>query len=316
MASRADMIRSARRRVDARRDARNRANIRDQARANYGRNLGRTKFNPIEKRAPSNRWDRKLGKWIKDKASKGGEGIMGAYGAMARAGKELFVDPIMKESENERLMGELYKDEDSMDRIRESLMTDKNKEFYEKYMRLADLTSDQDKAREYRETANTALSNAQISSRLNYALGQLGYDTIGKEGFASYQPDFTGGEGTGFEEGASPRFNLDNFLGGLRGTKAGKDFYNEALAAQANEPGDTLISQYMKNYPTTFNYEPDTFVGTMGSIPSFMLEKDGMVIPPQESDMSYFDPYLSPSLPFYGKKRQYYLNHLASFENQ
>ena len=39
MASRGDMIRRARRRVDARREARNRANIRDQARANYGRNL-------------------------------------------------------------------------------------------------------------------------------------------------------------------------------------------------------------------------------------------------------------------------------------
>ena len=133
-------------------------------------------FNKPKRRAPSNRWDRKLGKWIKDKAGKAGEGIMGPYHAMAKAGKELFVDPIRKASENERLMGELYKDEDSMDRIRKSLMTDKNKEFYEKYMRLADLTSDSDKAREYRKTANTALSNAQISSRLNYALGQLGYD--------------------------------------------------------------------------------------------------------------------------------------------
>ena len=48
MASRADMIRRARRRVDARRDARNRANIRDQYRANYGRNLGKRRFAPTE----------------------------------------------------------------------------------------------------------------------------------------------------------------------------------------------------------------------------------------------------------------------------
>ena len=53
----------------------------------------------------------------------------------------------------------------------------------------------------------------------------------------------------------------------------------------------------------------------MGSIPSFMLKKDGVAIPPQESDMNYFDPYLSPNYPFYDKKRPYYLDHLASFEN-
>jgi len=190
------------------------------------------------------RLDEKIGDFFRDKTSQG----IGAFQAGMKAGKELFVDPIMKASENKRLMGELYKDEDSMDRIRWSLMTDKSKEFYEKYMRLADLTSDSDKAREYRETANTALRNAQINSRLNYGLGQLGYDTIGKEGFASYQPDFTGGEGTGFAEGSSPRFNFDNFLGGLRGTKAGKDFYNAALAAQANEPGDTMMSHAMKSF--------------------------------------------------------------------
>ena len=47
MASRADMIKRARARVDARRDAR-RADVRDQARATYGRNLGRTKFKPTK----------------------------------------------------------------------------------------------------------------------------------------------------------------------------------------------------------------------------------------------------------------------------
>ena len=40
MASRGEMIKRARRRVDARRDAR-RADIRDQARATYGRDLGK-----------------------------------------------------------------------------------------------------------------------------------------------------------------------------------------------------------------------------------------------------------------------------------
>ena len=265
MASRADMIRSARRRVDARRDALGPYGDRPTAR---DRAIKRYSTTPIssdpfrDKRYQQQggpRWDQKLGKKIKKFFDKAGEGIMGPYHAMAKAGKELFVDPIRKASENKKILGDVL-----TDNLRESVMTEKNKEFYKKYMRLADLTSDPDKAREYRETANTALRNAQISSRINYGLGQLGYDTIGKEPFESYLPDFTGGEGTGFEEGASPRFNLVNFLDAFRGTKAGKDFYygapgiggtqagnefyNAALAAQAGETGNTMMSNAMKNY--------------------------------------------------------------------
>jgi len=261
MASRADMIRSARRRVDARRDAR-RADI------NRSAAIKRYSTTPIKSSSFTNRkynqqggkrWDQKLGDWIKDKASKTGEGIMGPYHAMAKAGKEIFIDPIRKASENKKILGDVL-----TDNLRESVMTEKNKEFYKKYMRLADIAPNADKRREYINTANTALRNAQISSRINYGLGTLGYDTIGKEPFESYLPDFTGGEGTGFEEGASPRFNLVNFLDAFRGTKAGKDFYygapgiggtkagnefyNAALAAQAGESGNTMMSNAMKNY--------------------------------------------------------------------
>ena len=252
MASRGDMIKRARERVDARRDAlgpyKDRPTARDRAIKRYSTtpitsdSFRDRRYN--QQGGP--RWDQKLGKKIKNFVGKAGEGIMGPYHAMAKAGKELFLDPARKAAENRRIMGELYEDEDSRERIKKSLMSDSDREFYEKYTRLADLFPD--KKDYYLKEAETALRNAQISSRLNYGLGQLGYDTIGKEGFASYQPDFTGGEGTGFAEGSSPRFNLENFLGGLRGTKAGKDFYNAALAAQANEPGDTMMSNAMKSF--------------------------------------------------------------------
>jgi hypothetical protein len=206
------------------------------------------------------RWDQKLGKKIKKFFDKTGEGIMGPYHAMTQAGKELFLDPVMKAAENRKIMGDLYKDKEYRENLKKSLMTGfglrkgqegyegSNQEFYDKYTKLAGLASDNQERERLQGIADTAWGNAQISSRLNYALGQLGYNTMGEEGFASYQPDFTGGEGTGFEEGASPRFNMDNFLSGLMSTKAGKDFYNEALEAQANETGDTLISNAMKSF--------------------------------------------------------------------
>ena len=96
---------------------------------------------------------------------------------------------------------------------------------------------------------------------------------------------------------------------GLLGTAAGKEFLWDAYKAQENEPGDTLISQYMKNYPTTFNYEPDTFVGNPEMLEGFAF-KDPLQPKVTEYDMQNFDPYLSPSFPFYGDNRQKYLNYL------
>ena len=269
------------------------------------------RFKKPKRRVSSNRWDRRLANTISDIFSGATEdairmgkdaktGIMGAYGAMAKAGKELFMDPMLKASENKKILGDAL-----TDNLRESVMTPSDDAFYKKYMRLADLTSDQDLARQYRDTANTALRNAQISSRINYGLGQLGEDTLGKEGFDSYkQPMF--GE-------ATPRFNMDNFMTGLASTPTGKAFLAEAEKAQAEESGESNspIANAMKKF--TFTDDPTTFVGGDEFFEGMAI-KDPMNPQFGYEDVAYFDPYLSPNTPFFPKGETYYQNYLQQFK--
>jgi hypothetical protein len=259
-------------------------------RSTYGRNTGKT-F--ITKAAD------KAGDKLRDIYSGAEEGIMGVYGSLAKAGKELFIDPILKASENKQILGDAL-----TDNVRMSMMTDKDKEFYDKYMRLADLTSDQDLARQYRDTANTAMRNAQISSRINYGLGQLGYDTLGKEGFDSYKQPM-------FDE-ASPRFNMDNFMSGLGSSSIGRAFLAEAQKAQSEEEGGSPIGNAMKEF--TFMDEPDTFVGGDEFFEGKAM-KNTMNPQFNYGNVAMFDPYLSPNTPFFEKGRPYYLDYLRRFQD-
>jgi len=320
MSLRADRIKRARRRVDARRAALgNYADrARDDYRRTYSQNLGRTKFRPTKPKVGSagdvvlntmreagGDLKQKTKNLIFDPIQKVGSSVKDAIFPVAQLGMkglDALMSNIDRSKQNREILGDVYTDD-----LRKSMMTDDDLKFYNKYMKLGDMRSGQE-AQYYYDEANKALQNAQITNRINYALGQpeFGFETTATAG----QEPFSGDENIDYSTLADRMIYGTDDSVGLLGTKAGKDFYNAALAAQEDEPGDTLISQYMKNYPTTFNYDPDTFVGTMGSIPSFMLEKDGMVVPPQESDMNYFDPYLSPSLPFYGDNRQKYMNYL------
>jgi hypothetical protein len=205
----------------------------------------------------------------------------------------------MKASENRKIMGDALNDN-----VRMSMMTDKDKEFYDKYMRLADLTSDQDLARQYRDTANTAMRNAQISSRINYGLGQLGYDTIGKEGFDSYKQPM-------FDEG-SPRFNMDNFMSGLGSSSIGKAFLAEAQKAQSEEEGGSPIGNAMKEF--TFMDEPNQFVGGDEYFEG-KARRDPMNPQLNFRNVAMYDPYLSPNTPFFEKGRPYYLDYLRRFQD-
>jgi hypothetical protein len=293
MSLRGDMIRRARRRVDARRDARNRANIRDQARANYGRNLGKRRFAPTEPKV-GGAGDavlntirgaggdfKKLGTNVKDaifpvfqKAMKGIE----ALGANWERSKK-----------NKEILGDVYTDD-----LRKSMMTDDDLEFYNKYMKLGDMRSGQE-AQYYYDQAQTALQNSQITNRINYALGQpeFGFETTAPAGVANIDYSTLVDRMVGGTDAST----------GLEGTAAGKAFLADAYKAQADETGDTLISQYMKNYPTTF-------VGGNEMLENYAIEDDGIVRGLQKSDVAEFDPYLSPSFPFYDDNRQKYMNYL------
>ena len=259
-------------------------------RSTYGRNTGKT-F--ITKAAD------KAGDKLRDIYSGAEEGIMGAYGAMMKAGKEIFIDPMMKAAENKKIMGDALNDN-----VRMSMMTDKDKEFYDKYMRLADLTSDNQERERLIGEANTALRNAQISSRINYGLGQLGYDTIGKEGFDSYKQPM-------FDE-ASQRFNVDNFMSGLGSSSIGKAFLAEAQKAQSEESSGSPIGNAMKEF--TFMNEPNQFVGGDEYFEG-KARRDPMNPQFDLGNVAMFDPYLSPNTPFFEKSRPYYLDYLKRFQD-
>ena len=259
-------------------------------RSTYGRNTGKT-F--ITKAAD------KAGDKLRDIYSGAEEGIMGAYGAMMKAGKEIFIDPMMKAAENKKIMGDALNDN-----VRMSMMTDKDKEFYDKYMRLADLTSDNQERERLIGEANTALRNAQISSRINYGLGQLGYDTLGKEGFDSYKQPM-------FDE-ASQRFNVDNFMSGLGSSSIGKAFLAEAQKAQSEESSGSPIGNAMKEF--TFMNEPNQFVGGDEYFEG-KARRDPMNPQFDLGNVAMFDPYLSPNTPFFEKSRPYYLDYLKRFQD-
>jgi len=256
MSLRGDRIRRARARVDAR--ARDRA-----ADINRSAAIKRYSTTPIKSRSFNNRnynkqggqsWDRKVKNYLKDKASAG----IGAFTTGLKAADELMFTPMRKAAQNKKLMGDLYNDKYAMNEIRESLMTPQDDAFYKKYKRLADLASDNQERERLMDIANTAKQNAQISSRLNYGLGTLGFDTIGKEPFESYtKPMF--GESTS-------RFNQENFMSGIESTPTGKAFMAEAMKAANKAKGSNdLISNKMSTYASpenTFDFLTKTNDGT------------------------------------------------------
>ena len=203
----------------------------NQTRNNYGRNTNKTFMTEAGD---------KLGNAIRSGGKKVKDMGIGAYAAMLRAGKELIMDPMMKASENKQIMGDLYKNKKSMDFIRDSVMTPENEAFYQKYKKLAGFASDNQERERLMGIANSARQNAQISSRINYGLGQLGYDTLGKEPFESYTTAMFGE--------ANPRFNMKNFTAGIESTGIGKAFLAEADKAQAEESGKSMVGNAMKSF--------------------------------------------------------------------
>ena len=245
MSLRGDMIRRARRRVDARRDARNRADIRDQARATYGRNLGKTRFAPTKQRVGSG-GDKLL------------EIISGASGDLKRKGsniKDAFFplaqkamqgiasigDNIRQSRQNREILGDAYTDD-----LRKSMMTDDDLEFYNKYVGLADLASDNQERERLMDIANTAMQNANITKRINYALGQpgFGFETTATAG----QEPFFGDENIDYSTLVDRMVGGTDASTGLEGTAIGQAFLDKAYKEADKETGGNLISDAIMNY--------------------------------------------------------------------
>ena len=249
MSLRGDRIRRARDRVDARRDAR-RADIRDNYRRTYSQNLGKTKLRPTKQRVgnlgniilgEAKRAGNLAGTMTKDivldPAKKGINQFKDAilpFGQKVLKGIEALGSNIDRSSQNRKILGDAYTDD-----LRKSMMSDSDREYYEKYRRLGDMRSGQE-AQYYYDQANTALQNAQITNRINYALGQpeLGFKTTAPTG----QESFFGDENIDYSTLAG------RMKEGLQGSATGKAFIAEANKAQAKESGDSMVGNAMKAY--------------------------------------------------------------------
>ena len=87
-------------------------------------------------------------------------------------------------AENEEILGDAYTDE-----LRKTMVPNwdvqkgdpgyegSRREYHDKYKNLASLTDDADKKQYYLDQARSAYRNANVTRRVNYALGDLGFDT-------------------------------------------------------------------------------------------------------------------------------------------
>jgi hypothetical protein len=178
------------------------------------------------------------GDYIRKGGKKAGEGIMGAYDAVAKFLASMGSN-WQRSQQNKKILGGAYGDE-----LRKSMMSDSDREFYDKYIRLGDMRSGQE-ADYYYDEANKALQNAQITNRINYALGQpeFGFETTAPTAHAAFNET---------PEQLKERIDysalVGNMASGLDATKAGRAFLTDAYKAQANETGEGMVGDAMKNY--------------------------------------------------------------------
>ena len=128
----------------------------------------------------------------------------GTFG-IAQRGWDAARENWIMHGQNKDYFGGNWLDSKVPNKVKESLMTPRDEEFFDKYMRLSELTSDPDKRKQYIDTANTARQNMQITGRLNYGLSQIDPEGtyLNKKGLPSYSQDL-------FGEGYN-RFNLERF---------------------------------------------------------------------------------------------------------
>jgi len=186
---------------------------------------------------------------VKDPAKKGINKFKDAFFPLAQKamkGLEALGANWQRSGQNREILGDVYTDD-----LRKSMMSDSDREFYEKYMRLGDMRSGSE-AQYYYDEANKALQNAQITNRINYALGQpeFGFETTAPAAQAAFnETPQQLKERIDYSKLVDRMVGgIDNFSTGLEGTKAGQAFLADAYKAQEDEPGDTMMSNALKNY--------------------------------------------------------------------
>tara|TARA_R110002020_G_scaffold20682_1_gene70409 strand:+ start:745 stop:1818 length:1074 start_codon:yes stop_codon:yes gene_type:complete len=118
--------------------------------------------------------------------------------------------------------------------VRESVQTDRDKNFFNKYMNLAAMAQDSDKKQWYLDQADTARRNLQITKRINYGLGQMDLDETPFKGYESYDQGF---EGFGSQD-LGPRFDIDKFTEAMSEYLPGGEDITEDITETIRSPHD------------------------------------------------------------------------------
>ena len=124
--------------------------------------------------------------------------IPGIAGFAMEGAKAIGRDRAMQKQNDAYFGNTMLKNSPQYKKAQMSLMTPKDKDFYDKYMNLADMAQDNNKAKEYRDIAKTAYNNMQTTGRMNYGLSNIDpeNDYLNSAGLPSYSKDLFG-EGYG-----------------------------------------------------------------------------------------------------------------------
>tara|TARA_R110002012_G_scaffold232409_1_gene405181 strand:- start:891 stop:2090 length:1200 start_codon:yes stop_codon:yes gene_type:complete len=124
--------------------------------------------------------------------------IPGIAGFAMEGAKAIGRDRAMQKQNDAYFGNTMLKNSPQYKKAQMSLMTPKDKDFYDKYMNLADMAQDNNKAEEYRDIAKTAYNNMQTTGRMNYGLSNIDpeNDYLNSAGLPSYSKDLFG-EGYG-----------------------------------------------------------------------------------------------------------------------
>ncbi len=125
-----------------------------------------------------------------------------------------------------------YGNSDQYNSDKKAMMTEKDKAFYNKYMNLAEMATDNQKAQEYRDIADTAWRNQQTTDRLAFANQFEGY-MPGKYTGQGEGSRYTGGRREGDLVPGYDRMTEiinRNFIGDPRATPPGIDYESMGLA--------------------------------------------------------------------------------------
>jgi len=181
-----------------------------------------------------------------------------------------------------------FLDDKIPENVTDSLMTQSGKDFYDKYMMLAEREQDRTRKQEYLDTAQTAKRNAQITGRLNYGLSTIDPEGeyINSEGLPSYFDDNFNNEG-------QSRLNMDAFRDAMGIENLDMDITSQFDVERAREEGRA----------GKFPYSPNDFSSDVGGENGNFLMEEGYTDIAAQNDINKLEgiiagKYAEDNLPF------------------